>query len=72
MRNRPRPGDLCPAGKVKSIGVSNFLVDDLQNILEDCRIKPMVNQFKLHIGETPQELLSFYKDQDILVEADNC
>jgi len=57
------------AGKVKSIGVSNFLVDDLQNILEDCRIKPMVNQILLHIGETPQDLLSFCKDQDILIEA---
>lgn len=57
------------AGKVKSIGVSNFLVDDLQNILEDCRIKPMVNQILLHIGETPQDVLSFCKDQDILIEA---
>ena len=57
------------AGKVKSIGVSNFLVDDLQNILKDCRIKPMVNQILLHIGETPQDLLSFCKDQDILIEA---
>lgn len=61
--------DAYLAGKVKSIGVSNFLVDDLQNILEDCRIKPMVNQILLHIGETPQDLLSFCKDQDILVEA---
>lgn len=57
------------AGKVKSIGVSNFLVDDLQNILEDCRIKPMVNQILLHIGETPQDVLSFCQEQDILVEA---
>jgi len=57
------------AGKVKSIGVSNFLVDDLQNILEDCRIKPMVNQILLHIGETPRDLLSFCQEQDILVEA---
>lgn len=61
--------DAYEAGKVKSIGVSNFLVDDLQNILEDCRIKPMVNQILLHIGETPRELLSFCKEQDILVEA---
>ena len=57
------------AGKVRSIGVSNFLVDDLQNILEDCRIKPMVNQILLHIGETPKDLLDFCNQQDILVEA---
>lgn len=61
--------DAYEAGKVKSIGVSNFLVDDLQNILGDCRIKPMVNQILLHIGETPQDLLSFCKEQDILIEA---
>ena len=61
--------DAYEAGKVRSIGVSNFLVDDLQNILEDCRIKPMVNQILLHIGEPPQDLLSFCKEQGILVEA---
>lgn len=57
------------AGKVKSIGVSNFLIDDLENLLEDCRVKPMVNQIKLHIGETPSALVAFCKQQDILVEA---
>jgi len=57
------------AGKVKSIGVSNFLIDDLQNILEDCRIKPMINQIRLHIGKTPHDVVSFCKEQDILVEA---
>ena len=57
------------AGKVKSIGVSNFLIDDLENLLEDCRIRPMVNQIKLHIGETPSRLVAFCKQQDILVEA---
>lgn len=61
--------DAYLAGKVKSIGVSNFLVDDLENILEDCRIRPMVNQIKLHIGETPSSLLAFCKQNDILVEA---
>ena len=57
------------AGKARSIGVSNFLIDDLQNILEDCRIKPMVNQILLHIGETPKDLLNFCNENNILVEA---
>lgn len=61
--------DAYEAGKVKAIGVSNFLADDLQNLLEDCRIKPMVNQILLHVGETPYDLLDFCKQQDILVEA---
>ena len=61
--------DAYLAGKVRAIGVSNFLVDDLQNILEDCRIRPMVNQIRLHIGETPAPLLAFCEQNDILVEA---
>ncbi|MCR5408303.1 MAG: aldo/keto reductase [Bacteroidales bacterium] len=61
--------DAYMAGKVKSIGVSNFLIDDLLNILEDCRIKPMVNQILLHIGETPSSLVAFCKQNDIIVEA---
>ena len=61
--------DAYLAGKVKSIGVSNFLIDDLENILEDCRIRPMVNQILLHIGETPSSLVAFCQQHDILVEA---
>ena len=61
--------DAYMAGKVRAIGVSNFLIDDLQNILEDCRIKPMVNQILLHIGETPKDLLDFCAEEGILVEA---
>ena len=56
-------------GKVKSIGVSNFLVDDLQNILEDCKIKPMVNQILCHIGNTPIDVIKFCQENDIVVES---
>lgn len=61
--------DAQAAGKVKVIGVSNFLRDDLENLLADCLVKPMVNQILLHISNTPLELVDFCKEQDILVEA---
>lgn len=61
--------DAQTAGKVKVIGVSNFLRDDLENLLSDCHIKPMVNQILLHISNTDLELLNFCKEQGILVEA---
>ena len=61
--------DAQAAGKVRVIGVSNFLRDDLENLLSDCRIKPMVNQILLHISNTDLELLDFCKEQGILVEA---
>ena len=40
--------DAQAAGKVQVIGVSNFQQDDLENLLSDCRIQPMVNQILLH------------------------
>ena len=61
--------DAYTAGKVKAIGVSNFLQDDLENILADCKIKPMVNQILLHISNTNTELIDFCNKNGILVEA---
>lgn len=61
--------DAYEAGKTRAIGVSNFLIDDLQNILDGCHIRPMVNQFLLHIGETPAALLEFCRQQQIVPEA---
>ena len=57
------------AGKIRAIGVSNFLESDLNNILDSCSVKPLVNQLLVHVGNTPHELLSFCASNDILVEA---
>ena len=56
-------------GKVKAIGVSNFLVDDLENILDGYEVKPMVNQILTHITNTPLELINFCREHDVLCEA---
>jgi diketogulonate reductase-like aldo/keto reductase len=61
--------DAYKAGNLKAIGVSNFLVDDLENVLAGCEIKPMVNQILTHVGNTPMELIRFCQDNGILVEA---
>lgn len=61
--------DAQAAGKVKVIGVSNFLKDDLENLLSSCRVKPMVNQILLHISNTDLALVNFCKTQGIQVEA---
>ena len=61
--------DAYTAGKIKALGVSNFLQDDLENILADCKIKPMVNQILLHISNTNTELIDFCNKNGILVEA---
>ena len=61
--------DAQAAGKVKVIGVSNFLRDDLENLLSDCRARPMVNQILLHISNTDKDLVDYCKEQNIQVEA---
>ncbi|MEK5643391.1 2,5-diketo-D-gluconic acid reductase [Paenibacillus rhizosphaerae] len=61
--------DAYRTGKVKAIGLSNFLQDDIENILAACEIKPMVNQILAHVSNTPLELIEFCQKNDILVEA---
>lgn len=56
-------------GKLKAIGVSNFLQNDLENILNHGSVQPMVNQVLAHIGNTPHDLIKFCQDNKILVEA---
>lgn len=57
------------AGKLRAIGLSNFEKEDVDNILENCSVKPMVNQILAHIANTPHELIQYCKEKDILVEA---
>lgn len=57
------------SGKLRAIGVSNFEKADMDNILENCSIKPMVNQILAHISNTPSELIQYNQEKQILVEA---
>ena len=61
--------DAQKAGKVRAIGVSNFLKDDLENLIKNCRVKPMVNQILLHITGTDWKLMGFCRQEGIQVEA---
>ncbi|MER1987372.1 MAG: aldo/keto reductase [Solibacillus sp.] len=56
-------------GKLKAIGVSNFEVNDLQNIIENGTIKPQANQIRVHIGHVPTDVIRYCEDNDILVQA---
>jgi len=57
------------AGKLRAIGVSNFQRVDLDNLLENAKVKPMVNQILAHISNTPFELIDYTRSKGILVEA---
>ena len=61
--------DAYKAGKLKTIGVSNFQVEDIESLMEKAEIKPMVNQILLHISNTPIELVEYCQKNGIAVEA---
>ncbi|WP_438351743.1 aldo/keto reductase [Paenibacillus sp. FA6] len=56
-------------GRVRAIGVSNFQVHHLNDLLQDAQIKPMVNQVEYHPRLTQIELRTFCKEQGIQLEA---
>lgn len=60
---------LYKEGKIRSIGVSNFTPKDIQAILDNCDIVPMVNQIRYFIGLTQKETVEFCNKHNILVEA---
>lgn len=57
--------DYYNRGLFKAIGVSNFEKDHLELILENCKIKPAVNQIESHVGKWNEELIAIHKDNDI-------
>ena len=61
--------DAYKAGKLRAIGVSNFLQEDIDNLLNNAEIKPMVNQVLCHIANTPLDLIDYCTDKGIVMEA---
>ena len=55
--------------KVKAIGVSNFQVHHLEDLMKDAEIKPMVNQVEYHPRLTQQEVKTFCDNNGIQFEA---
>ncbi|MEW8970587.1 aldo/keto reductase [Mesobacillus jeotgali] len=56
-------------GRVRAIGVSNFHVHHLKDLMADAEIKPMVNQVEYHPHLAQTELLQFCKAEGIQMEA---
>lgn len=57
------------AGRIRSIGVSNFLQTDVENILQHGTVAPHVNQILVHAGNAPSELIDYCQSKGIAVEA---
>ncbi|XCP84251.1 aldo/keto reductase [Roseburia hominis] len=61
--------ELYAEGKVRGLGLSNFLPQHLENILQNCRIKPVVDQLELHPGYMQHHALQYLKEHDIYPQA---
>jgi diketogulonate reductase-like aldo/keto reductase len=61
--------ELYEKGKIRAIGVSNFMIPHLKRLAENSRIKPMVNQVEFHPELVQPELLQYCKENQIQVES---
>ncbi|ALS26302.1 glyoxal reductase [Paenibacillus sp. 32O-W] len=60
---------LYKQGRVRAIGVSNFQVHHLEDLMQDAEIKPMVNQVEFHPLLTQEKLRSYCREHGIQLEA---
>ncbi|MBB6019644.1 diketogulonate reductase-like aldo/keto reductase [Paenibacillus sp. JGP012] len=61
--------ELYAAGRIRAIGVSNFQIHHLQDLMQDALVKPMVNQVEYHPRLTQEELKAFCEQHGIQLEA---
>lgn len=61
--------ELYREGKIKAIGVSNFLEPHLEAIMETATIAPMVDQLELHPRYVQRDIVEYCKDRRMIVEA---
>lgn len=61
--------DALKAGKLRAIGVSNFLKGDIDSLWDTAEIKPMVNQVLCHVSNTPLNLIEYCQSKGIVMEA---
>lgn len=61
--------ELYKKGKIKAIGVSNFMPHHIDTLMKTAKIKPMVNQLKLCPSVTQPEAVEYCRKNGIVVEA---
>ncbi|MBQ3456312.1 MAG: aldo/keto reductase, partial [Synergistaceae bacterium] len=60
---------LYSKGKIKALGLSNFLPYHAENIFSRCEVMPSVAQFEFHPGHTQAFALEYYRRKGIQVQA---
>jgi len=57
------------AGRIRSIGISNFHRHHIEALMRTAKIAPMVNQISLCPGDTQDEIVDYCRTMDIVLEA---
>lgn len=61
--------DLYKAGKIRAIGVSNFMPHHIDELMKTATVKPAIDQIEVHPGWPHQKEIKYLQDHDITVEA---
>ena len=61
--------ELYAAGRIRAIGLSNFLPHHIDALLETAAVSPMVNQIRVCPGDTKAELVAYCHARQMLIEA---
>jgi len=61
--------EIYQSGRSKAIGVSNYTVRHLKELLKNCQVRPAVNQVELSVVLQQPELVDYCKAEGIIVEA---
>ncbi len=56
-------------GRVRSIGVSNFLPEHIERIVGETGVTPAVNQLELHPAYQQRDVREFHAERDIVIES---
>lgn len=60
--------ELYEEGRVKAIGVSNFLPHHIEELKKSAKVLPMVNQIELHVGYMQEDVVEYNNNNGIITE----
>ena len=61
--------ELYLEGKIRTIGLSNFLPQHIEPLLQKCQIQPMMNQLEIHPGYSQTAAVQYCKEKGMILQA---
>ena len=61
--------EMYKAGKIRALGLSNFLPHHAENIIKNCEVMPSIAQLEFHPGHTQTFALNYYREHKIQLQA---